>query len=55
MFLIQFNRFMWEDIEKGFLEKVKEFNLFLNLKIYLRFIQKTSIKKKRSFFRFFSD
>ena len=26
--LIQLNRFMWEDIEKGVLEKIKEFCAF---------------------------
>ena len=40
IFLIQFNRFMWEDVEMVFLGKIEEYNLFLNLKMCLVFIQK---------------
>ena len=32
--LIQLNRFMWEDVEKGVLEKIKELGQFLNLRMY---------------------
>ena len=28
IFLMQLNRFMWEDVEKEFLEKTKELELF---------------------------
>ena len=28
IFLIQFNRFMWEDVERGYLEKARESNPF---------------------------
>ena len=33
IFLMQLNRFMWEDVEKAFLEKIKELEQYLNLKM----------------------
>ena len=33
IFLMQLNRFMWEDVEKGVLEKTKELEQFSNLKM----------------------
>ena len=31
---MQLNRFMWEDVKKEFLEKIKELGQLLNLKMF---------------------
>ena len=36
MFLMQLNRFMWEDVEKKYLERIKELGLYLSLKMSLK-------------------
>ena len=55
IFLIQFNRFMWEDVEKGVFRKSRRVQSVLKfdniLGVYSRNLNQ---KKKRSFFRFFS-
>ena len=33
IFLMQLNRFMWEDVEKGVFRKIKELGAYLNSKI----------------------
>ena len=43
---MQLNRFMWEDVEKGFLEK-KRIRTVLKFDNVLKDSQKISIRKKR--------
>ena len=40
IFLMQLNRFMWEDVEKGVFRKNKRIRTVVNLKIYLKLHQK---------------
>ena len=55
IFLIQFNRFMWEDVEKGVFRKSRRVQSVLKLDNILGVYSKNlNQKKKRSFFRFFS-
>ncbi len=55
IFLIQFNRFMWEDVEKGVFRKSRRVQSVLKfdniLGVYSRNLNQ---KKKDRFFRFFS-
>ena len=52
IFLMQLNRFMWEDVEKGVFRKKKELEQFLNLKMLLKFTQKILINQKDKFLDF---
>ncbi len=55
MLLIQFNRFMWEDIEKGVFRKSKRIQSILKFENIIKVQSKNlNQKKKRSFFGFFS-
>ena len=56
IFLIQFNRFMWEDIEKGVFRKNRRIQSVLKFYNILDvYSNKINQKKKGSFFRFFSN
>ena len=55
IFLIQFNRFMWEDVEKGVFRKNKRVQSILRFQNVMGVYSKNlNQKKKGSFPRFFS-
>ena len=39
IFLLQLNRFMWEDVEKVYLEKIRELEQYLSLTMLFMFIK----------------
>ena len=43
IFLMQLNRFMWEDVEKGVFRKNKRIRTILKFENVLKYYQKTSI------------
>ena len=47
IFLLQLNRFMWEDVENGVFRKNKRIRTILSLRMLLKFIQKILINQKR--------
>ena len=55
IFLMQLNRFMWEDVEKGVFRRNKRIRTILKIENVLSVISKNiNQKKKRLFFRFFN-
>ena len=55
IFLMQLNRFMWEDIEKGVFRRNKRIRTMLKFENVLRVTSKNvNQKKKREIFRLFS-
>ena len=55
IFLMQLNRFMWEDVEKGVFRKNKRIRTMLKFENVLRVTSKNvNQKKKREIFRLFS-
>ena len=55
IFLIQFNRFMWEDVERGVFRKNKRVQSILRFQNIMGVFSKNlNQKKKGSFSRFFS-
>ena len=55
IFLMQLNRFMWEDVEKGVFRRNKRIRTILKIENVLSVISKNiDQKKKRLFFRFFN-
>ena len=56
IFLVQFNRFMWEDVEKGVFRKNKRIQSILKFENVLKcFLKKLKSEKYQPFFGFFSD
>ena len=55
IFLIQLNRFMWEDVEKGVFRKNKRIRTFLKFENITKVLSKNIIQKNKSrFLDFFS-
>ena len=50
IFLMQLNRFMWEDVEKGVFRRNKRISTILKIENVLRVISKNINQKKKDFF-----